>query len=293
MTQGPSTLLRMLLARDSSSLVREFYGFVGPLFAAVTRDSGLINIGLGHGEGVDLAAAQRALVLHTTRDLPRAHAGRPASWLEVGCGWGGPSTLMARHAPDVRIAGLDINHDHVYEARRRAAERGLAGRVRHHVGDAQAIPFPDASFDGLYGIETAFHYPRKAEFAVDARRVLRSGGRLAIADFVQRPEHARLLERVLIGPNMRIGGMPTLFTPQDWARTLEHVGFVEVEIEDVTDRTIGLLGQWAERMRDERELLRERYPAALLSYYTLGLEGLAARVDSSPVGYVVARAKRP
>ncbi len=293
MSPGAVTLARLLMSRNPARLVAEFYAFVDPIFEAVTQGSGLINVGLAdEGSDSDLAEAQRRLVRHTTRDLPRSGATGTPRWLEVGCGWGGPSALLAGLVPEVRIVGLDISPDHVHAARRRAATNGLGQRVRHYVGDAQAIPFPDAVFDAVYGIETAFHYPRKHEFVHEARRVLRPNGRLALADFVFRPEHANRLERLAIGPNMRIGAMPGLFTPADWQHTLEERGFQGVEVEDVTTRVIGLLDQWAARLREHDRLLRTRYPRPLLTYYTVGLERLSARAETSPIGYVVVRGTR-
>lgn len=288
------TLLRLLLARDPASLMAAFYRFADPIFEVVTEGSGLINVGMAQEPATaDLAEAQRALVRHAVRELPTVgHSGAPARWLETGCGWGGPASLLAREHPELTIHALDISPAHVATSRARCGTAALGGRVHVHQADAQAVPFPGSCFDGIYAIESAFHYPRKAEYAHELRRLLRPGGRVAIADFVHRPEHAGRIEALALGPNMRIGAMPGLFTPGQWVRALEDAGLSAVACEDITPQVIGLLGRWADRMRQERRRLRARYPRALLAYYTAGLDRLAARGASAPVGYVVVRGER-
>jgi cyclopropane fatty-acyl-phospholipid synthase-like methyltransferase len=291
-TSPSLTLLRLLASRDPARLMASFYRFADPIFEAVTRGSGLINVGMAPDPAsADLAQAQRDLVLHAVRGLPlQGPGGGPARWLETGCGWGGPAALLASTHPHLQIHALDISPEHAAAARARTARFGP--RIRVHLGDAQHVPFPAESFDGVYAIESAFHYPRKAEYPREARRLLRPGGVLAIADFVQRPEHTGSLEALALGPNMRIGAMPGLSTPGGWVRAFEDAGLVEVEIEDITPQVIGLLGRWAQRIREERERLLSHYPRPLLAYYTLGLDALAARGARAPIGYVVVRGRR-
>jgi ubiquinone/menaquinone biosynthesis C-methylase UbiE len=286
------TLLRLLLARDPAQLMASFYRFADPIFEAVTDGSGLINVGMARDlASADLAEAQRDLVRHTVATLPTTDVqGGPARWLECGCGWGGPAALLASEHPEVRIHALDISPEHVVATRARVARH--TPRVRVHQADAQHLPFPAGRFEGVYAIESAFHYPRKAEWVHEVRRVLRPGGALAIADFVLHPEHLRPIERLALGPNMRIGAMPDLHTPSRWVQAFQEAGLQQVELEDVTPWVIGLLGRWAERMERDRALLARRYPRALIRYYIEGLKRLAARGAEAPVGYVIVRGRR-
>ncbi len=285
------TLLRLLVARNPAQLMAAFYRYADPIFEAVTRGSGLINVGMADDpERVELAEAQRELVRHAVRDLPRDGVEGPPRWLETGCGWGGPAHLLAQEHPRLHIRALDISPAHVAAARARTS--GQRRRVSVHLGDAQHVPFPAASFDGVYAIESAFHYPRKDEYAHEVYRLLRPGGGVAIADFVHRPEHTSWLEAMAMAPNMRIGAMPGLFTPDRWVEAFEQADLCDVRCEDITAQVIGLLGRWADRMREEGERLRERYPRPLLAYYIAGLERLAARGGEAPVGYVVVRARK-
>lgn len=109
--------------------------------------------------------------------------------LEVAVGTG----LNLPHYPaDVRLTGLDLSPAMLDIARTRAAELGRA--VELHEGDAQALPFLDASFDtvvctlGLCGV------PDERAAITEMHRVLRPGGKLLLLDHVG--SHHRLVHFV-------------------------------------------------------------------------------------------------
>ncbi|HYD42587.1 MAG TPA: class I SAM-dependent methyltransferase [Anaeromyxobacter sp.] len=83
---------------------------------------------------------------------PRLRAG--GSVADVGCGHGASTLLMARAYPRSRFVGFDTHPPSIEAARSRAAEAGLAGRVRFEVADAAAFPGDGydlvAHFDSLH-----------------------------------------------------------------------------------------------------------------------------------------------
>src|SRR5438105_4916398 len=90
--------------------------------------------------------------------------------LDVATGTGNTAFALAPHV--ARVVGLDLTPEMLDQARRLAAERGVAN-VEWVVGDAQQLPFPDASFD-LYTVPAA----RLAELAVPIET---AGGRARAA----------------------------------------------------------------------------------------------------------------
>lgn len=81
------------------------------------------------------------------RALGRARGGFVAgrSVLDVGCGFGLESLRLARQG--LRVSAIDKSADFIADATARAAKAGLA--IDFRTGDAAALPWPDAGFDGV------------------------------------------------------------------------------------------------------------------------------------------------
>jgi ubiquinone/menaquinone biosynthesis C-methylase UbiE len=97
--------------------------------------------------------------------------------LIAGAGTG----LDLPHLPaDVEVTALDLTPAMLERLRRRAA--GIGRRVDARVGDARALPFPDAAFDAVILHLILAVMPEPARGLRDAARVLRPGGRIAVFD---------------------------------------------------------------------------------------------------------------
>jgi SAM-dependent methyltransferase len=82
-----------------------------------------------------------------------------------------------------RVTGIDLTEEFVAVARELTRRCGLAERVRFEPGDALAMPFADASFDGATLIHVGMNIADKATLFAEARRVLRPGGRFLCLEF--------------------------------------------------------------------------------------------------------------
>ncbi len=56
-------------------------------------------------------------------------------------------------------------------------------KINFHIGDAQALDFPENSFDAVINVEASHCYPSQQAFYASVKRVLKPGGRLLHADF--------------------------------------------------------------------------------------------------------------
>jgi len=102
------------------------------------------------------------------------------SLLDVGCGGGQSAIRLKDLYPHLRITGIDLSDDMIASARLRAQHRGSA--IQFEVADAQALPFPDGSFDVVYSFGSAKHWPDPVKGLGECWRVLKGGGELLVAD---------------------------------------------------------------------------------------------------------------
>jgi len=99
--------------------------------------------------------------------------------LEVGSGRGGGASFLTRYHRPARMTGVDFSRDAVALASQRHA--GVAN-LSFLAGDAEALPFPDASFDVVINVESSHCYGHVDRFFAEAVRVLRPGGWFLYAD---------------------------------------------------------------------------------------------------------------
>jgi arsenite methyltransferase len=125
--------------------------------------------------------------------------------LDMGCGRGAVLIAAARRLPRGRAVGIDIwdtrdqSGNSLEGARRNAELEGVADRVQLQTADVRDLPFEDASFDAVLSslVFHNIHSPGERRRAlVGAVRVMRSGGRLLVADIMHVPEYQRELQQL-------------------------------------------------------------------------------------------------
>ena len=94
-------------------------------------------------------------------------------WLDVGCGTGALSQTILASAQPAEVAGVDPSEGFLAFARTRAPQ------AEFRVGDAQALPFEDDSFDAAVSGLVLNFVPDPAKAAAEMRRVVRPGGTAA------------------------------------------------------------------------------------------------------------------
>ncbi|MEX0899254.1 MAG: bifunctional demethylmenaquinone methyltransferase/2-methoxy-6-polyprenyl-1,4-benzoquinol methylase UbiE [Gammaproteobacteria bacterium] len=100
---------------------------------------------------------------------------------------GGTGDIARLIAPQVgargKIVVADINEAMLERGRRRLADRGIAGNVEFVLADAQALPFPDRSFDGMVIAFGLRNVTDKDAALREMYRVLRPGGQAMVLEF--------------------------------------------------------------------------------------------------------------
>ncbi len=165
----------------SLSALEAYYTEHRALFEAVVDTDGFFNLGwTTRSRTCSFTDSQQAMV-RLVLDALKTN-GHPLL-VDAGCGRGGPARFAADYL-DARVIALDLLKPQLQIARHHPASAALS--VTWLLADSQQLPLASGSADGVYSIESAFHYPDKAGFLIEAARVLKSGARLAVADIVMK-----------------------------------------------------------------------------------------------------------
>ncbi|HTC91265.1 MAG TPA: class I SAM-dependent methyltransferase [Bryobacteraceae bacterium] len=100
--------------------------------------------------------------------------------LDVACGTGNLAIPAARKR--AQVWGVDIAPNLLAQARDRASAENLQATFEE--GDAEQLPYPDAHFDVVMSMFGAMFGPRPERVAAELARVCRSGGTIAMANWV-------------------------------------------------------------------------------------------------------------
>ncbi len=158
--------------------------------------------------GVYVHTTRRGKLVVWARVLRRLDLRGDERILDVGCGRGAVLAMIAKLLPRGHAVGIDLwstadqSGNGPEAARRNLEAEGVRDRCELATGDMRSLPFPDASFD-LVVSSIAIHNVRDREGrrrAIDEiARVLKPGGRVAIADLAWTRDYARRLgERGLV-----------------------------------------------------------------------------------------------
>jgi SAM-dependent methyltransferase len=192
----------------------------------------------------DVAAAPAGAELGLGCGNPLAIASiRPhETVLDLGSGGGFDCFLAARQlAGTGQVIGVDMTPAMVMKARGNAAKSGYKN-VEFRLGEIEALPVADATVDLILSNCVVNLSPEKARVFREAYRVLKPGGRLAIADVVAtQPLPARLRER-LSSIGACVGGATLI---EELKRLLRAAGFDRVEI-TTKEESRAVIRQWTE-----------------------------------------------
>jgi ubiquinone/menaquinone biosynthesis C-methylase UbiE len=156
--------------------------------------------------------------------------------LDIACGTGIVArTVAARLHGQGQITGLDLNPAMLRVARRVSDASGLA--IDWVQGDAQALPFPDATFDLVFCQQGIQFFPDRAAAVAEMHRVLAPGGEAAVAcwrGLARNLFFAHLAQAVQQQVGSDALAMPfALDDPLELAGLLQQAGFQDVSVEPI------------------------------------------------------------
>jgi 2-polyprenyl-3-methyl-5-hydroxy-6-metoxy-1,4-benzoquinol methylase len=128
--------------------------------------------------------------------------------LDVACGAGQIAIPAARAG--VQVTGIDIASNLIEQARARAKAEGVEAQFDE--GDAEMLPYPDASFDMVVSLIGAMFAPRPECVAAELVRVCRPGGRIAMANWTPEGHIGQMFK--IIGKH--VPPPPLMVPPVKW-----------------------------------------------------------------------------
>ena len=168
--------------------------------------------------------------------------------LEVGSGLGGPARYIASEV-GCSVTALELQPD-VHEVAAALSERcGLARLVRHRRGDILEGSVPPGHFDALFAWLVFLHIPERERLYRRCHQALHPGGGIYVEDLFERgtltaAEHETLAAKVYSR------NLPRLETLR---RDLEHAGFDDIEVDDLSPSWADFVSERALAYRANRE----------------------------------------
>jgi SAM-dependent methyltransferase len=226
------------MSDDIKATVRDRYGRAA------------LQVVRGEASGCGSAPAERCDPITTDLYTGEEAAGLPVEAVRASLGCGNPTALAALHPGDTvldlgsgggidvllsarrvgpagKAYGLDMTDEMLALARDNARRAGVAN-VEFLKGEIEAIPLPDATVDVVISNCVINLSPEKDRVLGEAFRVLRPGGRFAVADIVVRGPVPAAVRRSV---ELWIGCVAGALEEDEYRAKLAGAGFVDIEIE--------------------------------------------------------------
>jgi SAM-dependent methyltransferase len=170
----------------------------------------------------------------------------------------------------------------------------MSDRITLLEASATEMPLEAAAYDKVVGVECAFHFHTRQDFFAEAYRVLRPGGRLALADVIRQDPAAGRWRRMVQNSNwnffLKKYAVPEANSDyrESYAAKLRAAGFQNVSVTSIRADVYPGLHRF---MGDDPTMLKRFHPVARLPYL------LALRFNADAVycayDYILASADKP
>lgn len=158
---------------------------------------------------------------------------RPGQYvLDAGCGVGGPSIYLA--SIGCKVEGITLSAKQVNTCRENAARFKLEDRIHFSEQNYLSTSFEDNTFDVVWAIESVCYAWDKLDFAKEAFRVLKPGGRLVVADFFSQPVEEGSHKASLMHKWTDSWAIKSYATINQFSDDLINAGFKSVKNRDIT-----------------------------------------------------------
>jgi SAM-dependent methyltransferase len=184
---------------------------------------------VGHAMSLEHRRVTR-WTLHWMNIQPHDHI------LDIGCGSGMALQLLLEQARDGFVAGVDHAQTMVEQAIQRNQRAVQVGRMDIRQADVLHLPFADNTFDQVCTIETLYFWPDLGAALCEIKRVLKPGGRLAIA--LEYSKEANVQEEIA---SFAVQANLWLYSCTELTHLLSGAGFGQIRYQTVPAMAHGWL----------------------------------------------------
>jgi len=179
--------------------------------------------------------------------------------LDVGCGAGWLSRILAKRVTRGSVVGMDISDEMIQHAR--ASSTGI-GNLSFVIGSVDEIPQEPNRFDRIISVESSYYWPDPAKGVRELYRVAAQGGSAwTLINYYRDNPYCHQWGTKLVVPTH-------LLSSEEWKKLFRDAGFKEVAhrlLPDPTPTPDVYTGRW---FRDAKELAAFRAIGALLVHGT-------------------------
>jgi tocopherol O-methyltransferase len=159
--------------------------------------------------------------------------------LDAGCGIGGSAIWLAKNF-GTKVIGITLSEKQCNIAKTLAEKNKIDYLSQFFVRDFISTGFPDESFDIVWAIESFCYAENKYDFLVEAKRILKRGGRLIVADFfLTKPIVENFLDdKKLLEEWMNGWIIPNLITQIKLKNYFKKIGFQNIQIKNINQNIL-------------------------------------------------------
>ena len=193
--------------------------------------------------------------------------------LEVGCGRGEGCVRLKSHFRVATVKGVDLIPQQI--SRAALKHQNFVQKepnLSFHVGPAESLPFPSASFTKIYSVEAAQHFRSLREFAKECARTLQPKGRVLVTTFFAVDSSTLPAMKAMMPIN--VGSVDNVKPLEEALTAFQQAGFSRLKCEKIGSSVFPIFDQWLaqQKTQDWGRLWAKAWREGLLEYYVLVFE---------------------